>query len=303
MEKNILKTMNFKLQLFAEPFVLRIDNPGRGCKIDLAPGNPPRQISGAHIHGEKPPENIVMKKIRTASFTLIELLVVIAIIAILAAMLLPALSAARERARTTNCLNNIRQIELATMTYADANDGCAPLTVGTIAGYTGNVYYAGRLILDGMVTSATFQCPSLTGGYVLDNFDSELLSTATSRHESLQWVSYGLNRFINSDPGLYKYGVKSRIDKIVDPARSILFGDTFCGAEHGRGYYNNFECFVTGYQGAFSGRHGGFVNLGFADGHVETIDGRAGSDVNAYTATYCPTVLGVASAGKFYLDR
>ena len=63
---------------------------------------------------------------RSHAFTLIELLVVIAIIAVLAALLLPALTAAKAKGKRAVCLSNLRQTGIATVTYAQDNEGKIP---------------------------------------------------------------------------------------------------------------------------------------------------------------------------------
>lgn len=92
-------------------------------------------------------------------FTLIELLVVIAIIAMLLAIIAPALKAVKEQARKIYCKNNLKQIGLSMIIYAEEEDGKLPLNE------TGNwawdvSFFTTDLIIDNGGSEYTFYCPS-----------------------------------------------------------------------------------------------------------------------------------------------
>lgn len=170
-------------------------------------------------------------------FTLIELLVVIAIVALLAALLSPALKAAREKCRGIVCMNNLRQIGLAFVGYAHDNDDRFPFHS------------------DGFFT----QWFHPLNDYYLNNREIFHCPAKRAWQYSANGISYGYNY------GYLSYGWPTfrvvKFAQVEDPPRTILAGDSDDVVPS-----NDYVIYSTGTP--LGTRHQNGCNILWVDGHV-----------------------------------
>jgi prepilin-type N-terminal cleavage/methylation domain-containing protein/prepilin-type processing-associated H-X9-DG protein len=206
-------------------------------------------------------------------FTLIELLVVIAIIAILAAILFPVFAKAREKARQTSCLSNVKQLVLGALQYVQDYDEMIP-------GYWDNSYLWTEKIMPYVKNQQVFSCPSNKPGwqcppsYGLGYHAPE--SDASVRDPNFR-TGYGWNAWYApsypapgltppaSARGLY---ASTALGAVNLPAETILLGDGTCARQYGPIWVYNVQINSPSYN-----KHNDGNNYGFVDGHAKWLKG------------------------------
>ena len=212
-------------------------------------------------------------------FTLVELLVVITVIALLAALLLPALAHSKEKARGIICLNNVKQMQIAWIMYADDNHGelapnlsvTSPTEFSWVQGYldysSSSQNTNVQLLLDAkfaayapyIASASTYHCPS-------DRTSVKILGATYARVRS-----YGMNWAIGW-PSLSPYKTFNRLSDISGPLPSNLFVMIDQHPDYVSDIHFHMDM-VTGVSAKFldypASSHGGVGTISFADGRAE----------------------------------
>lgn len=232
------------------------------------------------------------RHISTGAFTLIELLVVIAIIAILAALLLPALNAAKMKAQSLACESNLRQLELCLHLYVnDNNDFFVPNNSIAAAGEPGDGISTGLSWLPDLDAAMEINPSNIINGLLFQYNRSLPIYHCPSDYSTLQtpsgqplpqlrWRSYNLSQSINGDPQadpyftLYNIPTWTKYTAVRQPDLTHLFvfidesSATIEDAEFGNPPIGSIFP-DNEWWDMPSDRHLQGANLSFADGHVE----------------------------------